>query len=862
MPSKGTLSHPEKETSPETETDERNTSLADVILESDAEIDLFKEIKGRYHEDSMYRPIMEKPKEFRNFEIENELIYLKDNGRKLLCIPKILVKDRNLREIIISEAHSLLAHLGAHKTLHYLRDHVWWKDIVSDTKSYCETCVTCKLSKPSNHKPYGLLNPLAVPTEPWESIGMDFVGPLPTSSNRDGTFDSITVVICLLTAMVELLPSRIDYNATELAELMFEGVYKHHGLPKNIVSDRDVLFTSIFWKHLHELIGTKLKMSSAYHPQTDGSTERANRTVTQLLRQCINPNQKDWVSKLPAIQFAINSARSQSTGYAPFFLNNGRMPRAMVWNTADPSEYSNVRVFAQKRKLAIMSAHDSIIAARVNQTRNANRLRQIVPFKEGDFIYLSTKNISFAKGLARKLIPKYIGPYKILKDFDNQSFRIELPPHLKQRGVHDIFHSSLLRIHVPNDDRLFPGRMDTQISEGPDNDDEWAVDKVLSHAGSADNAVFEILWKSGDITWLPGYQITHLHAFDTYLDLLGVKGLSQLPAGKGKPPQDDAQVFLGAVSQYGSPSFPPSTSPAIVTSSWTPNEAVITDDEILRHDIIPTSSLFFFDLSYLNFLDLKSLFILLYLLAFYFAMPNLPGIDRPRFTRINKTQYCVLNPDSSSQWYVHVGQIMNYLALDLHLRTNGTIAGFHGMPFGYQDFTTAFNTGKYPHDKRMISTILTSSVREDEVIPSTCPVLLEHFYIIPEQCGLSGAKRNTMSDAQAYVFEEYATMQAMRNKRRKEAYRDREDKRHNAFGRFGQSQSHHNNLFDSTADHDEDLALFARTTAKKHSSSSTTAAPNITTPTAPGVESSAAASGPSVRLPRGKGKSNNDQMIE
>ena len=139
--------------------------------------------------------------------------------------------------------------------------------------------MTCK---PSNQKPYGLLNPLSIPSNPWESIGMDFVGPLPESSNRDGTYDSITVVTCLLTSMVHLIPSRINYNARQLAELMFEEVYKHYGLPKNIISDRDVLFMSTFWGHLHKLLGTKLKMSSVYHPQTDGATERANR----MLHRC------------------------------------------------------------------------------------------------------------------------------------------------------------------------------------------------------------------------------------------------------------------------------------------------------------------------------------------------------------------------------------------------------------------------------------------------------------------------------------------------------------------------------------------------------------------------------------------------
>ena len=182
-----------------------------------------------------------------------------------------------------------------------------------------------------------------------------------------------------------------------------------------------------------------------------------------MLRQCIKTDQKDWVAKLLTIEFAINSARSESTGFAPFFLNFGRMPRTMIWNTPQSDEYPSVRDFAIQKKMALMSAHDSIIAARVKQTRDANCKRQAVPFKTGDFAYLSSKNISFQKGLARKLLPKYLGPYKILKDYGNSSFQLDLLIHLKQRGVHDVFHSSLLRIHIPNDNRLFPGCMDTQL---------------------------------------------------------------------------------------------------------------------------------------------------------------------------------------------------------------------------------------------------------------------------------------------------------------------------------------------------------------------------------------------------------------
>ena len=535
-------------------------TLLNIVSQSLQGLDLLVELKGKFEEDSFFQSILKKPNEFRNFEVDDGLIYLKRQGSKVLCIPKIEILGRNAREIVIAEAHSMLAHLGASKTLDYLRDHVWWRDMVSDVQAFCETCHTCKISKPNNQKPYGLLNPLSVPSYPWESVGMDFVGPLPESGNRDGFFNSITVIICLLTSMVHLVPSRTNYNASQLAELMFEHVYKLHGLPKNIVSDRDVLFTSTFWKRLHNLIGTKLKMSSAYHPQSDGSTERANRTITQMLRQCIHSNQKDWVAKLPAIEFAVNSARSESTGFAPFFLNSGRMPRSMIWDSPASTEFPSVRNFALQKKLAIMSAHDSILSARVKQTRDANRKRRVAPFKQGELVYLSTKNISFAKGLARKLLPKFIGPYKILHDFGNSSFRLELPAHLKRRGIHDVFHSSLLREHLPNDDRLFPGRLDTQVGSMPETDGEWAVDRILSHSGSKMDSIFEIQWKSGDVTWLPYYQITHLQALTEYLDLLGKKDIRKLPNGSGKPPRDDPQLTLGSISLDFRSALPPSMS--------------------------------------------------------------------------------------------------------------------------------------------------------------------------------------------------------------------------------------------------------------------------------------------------------------
>ena len=254
-------------------------------------------------------------------------------------------------------------------------------------------------------------------------------------------------------------------------------IYKPHGLPKHIISDHDVLFTSIFWGHLHKLMGNKLKMSSVYHLETDRLTEQANCTVTQRLCQCVNQKQTNWVAKLHAIEFTINSAHLESTGYALFFLNTRWMPKSLIWDSACPNEYPTVRAFTLQRKLALISVHKSILAAHVKQTHNVNRNRQLAPFKENDLVYLSTKNITFLKGLAQKLIPKFTRPYKVLRDFKNQSFLLDLPAHLKQRGVHNILHAAL-QIHIPNEDQLFPGQMDMQLTVGEGSEGKWAVDKI------------------------------------------------------------------------------------------------------------------------------------------------------------------------------------------------------------------------------------------------------------------------------------------------------------------------------------------------------------------------------------------------
>ncbi len=265
-----------------------------------------------------------------------------------------------------------------------------------------------------------------------------------------------------------------------------------------------------------------------------------------MIRNCISPDQKDWVARLPAIEFAINSARSESTGYAPFFLNTGRVPRSMIWNSPSDSEFPGVREFAETIKTALMAAHDCILVARVKQTRDANRHRRSSPLAKGDLVYLSTKNISLPKGLARKLAPKYIGPYLISRDFGNNSYEIELPEDLKRRGIHNVFHASLLRVHIPNDDRLFPGRLGSQIGLTEPLEKEWKVSNVLSHVGKGERAIFQVEWASGDRTWLPYTDAEGLAALQDYFDVLGITKISELKEGAGSS-DDEPGFFLGAI---------------------------------------------------------------------------------------------------------------------------------------------------------------------------------------------------------------------------------------------------------------------------------------------------------------------------
>ena len=476
-----------------------------------------------YSEDKLFSKILMDVKAYAAFRVVNGLVFTKTPlGKEVLCIPRALHDKRSIPEIVIEQAHTVLGHFGARKTTDYIRRAFWWPTLVKDVEKYCESCGVCQTSKTRNLPPVGLLHNMPIPTRPWEMVGMDFVGPFPKSHGCD----YLWVVICLLTSMVHLIPISVTITARELAFQYLSNIVRLHGMAKAIISDRDSKFTSIFWRELHRLVGTKLRMSTAFHLQTDGATERVIRSASQILRSVVDSDQRDWFYRIPMMEFALNSSLSSTSGFAPFELNGGFMP-CMVTELPqlDSRVPVGVRDFVEDAVRNLAAAHDAIIENRAMQTFHANKRRtRENPLKEGDLVYLSTKDLNLPKGRARKLLPKYIGPYRVCEaDPETSSYELELPEVLKARRIHPVFHVSRLRPHVPNDDDLFPHReVKVFYDFGLDAEEEWLVDHIVGHRWEGKRIEFEVRWNLGDTTWEPYVHVKELQALDRYLELRGV----------------------------------------------------------------------------------------------------------------------------------------------------------------------------------------------------------------------------------------------------------------------------------------------------------------------------------------------------
>jgi hypothetical protein len=266
-------------------------------------------------------------------------------------------------------------------------------------------------------------------------------------------------------------------------------VWRLHGVPEVVVSDRDPLFTSNFTKSLCQLIGTKQAMSTAYHPQTDGQTERVNRVLEDMLRMYVAKSQDDWDEKLTCAEFAINNSDHDSTGFSPFFLNYGFHPRVPI-GVLPAGNVPAASDFVQRMQRLVSEARVAHRVATARQAQYANTRRRDVRFGVGDWVLLSSKNLRFKAGTP-KLLPRWVGPFQVVKSVGSQAYELDLPTRWK---IHDVFHVSNLAGY----------RRDGSVQPPPpaevlEGEDEYEVDAVLAHrrVGSRKYLKYEYLvhWK-------------------------------------------------------------------------------------------------------------------------------------------------------------------------------------------------------------------------------------------------------------------------------------------------------------------------------------------------------------------------------
>lgn len=284
-------------------------------------------------------------------------------------------------------------------------------------------------------------------------------------------------------------------------------------------------------------------MSTSFHPQTDGHTEVANRSVTQILQACVRADQRDWVKCLPMVEYMINTSVTTSTGYSPFFLNGGHTPQMIRDLQKLGNGVPGVAEFAHTALRHLMDAHNALIVSWEFQIVYANRARRKDPLlKEGDLVYLSTKNLNASKGRARKLIPKFIGPYQIIECFPNESvYKLDLPDNLKKRQIHPSFHISSLKPFIASSNESFPNQDHSDPYDfGAPADAEYTVVEITSHRWKQGKHLeFEVLWDAGDVTWESLDNCQNLSALDAYLEL---KGLND-PQVLSKPRKRQCQHY-------------------------------------------------------------------------------------------------------------------------------------------------------------------------------------------------------------------------------------------------------------------------------------------------------------------------------
>nr|ABA98150.1 retrotransposon protein, putative, Ty3-gypsy subclass [Oryza sativa Japonica Group] len=311
-----------------------------------------------------------------------------DDQGTVWCGPRICVPaKKELRDLILKEAHesAYSIHPGSTKMYQDIKAYFWWAGMKRDVTEYVALCDICQRVKAEHQRPAGLLQPLPIPERKWEEIGMDFITGLPRTPSG---YDSIWVIVDRLTKSAHFMPVKTTFDGKELAELYMTHVVCRFGCPKKIVSDRGTQFTSRFWKQLHEALGIDLNFSTAYHPQTDGQTERVNQILEDMLRACALDFEGTWDRCLPYAEFSYNNSYQASIQMSPNEAMFGRKCRTpLCWN-----EVGEALVFGpdilKSAEEQVKLIRERLKTAQNRQKNYADNRRHDLEFEKGDHVYL------------------------------------------------------------------------------------------------------------------------------------------------------------------------------------------------------------------------------------------------------------------------------------------------------------------------------------------------------------------------------------------------------------------------------------------------------------------------------------------
>jgi len=436
------------------------------------------------------------------YVVDNGLLYLVEHERRRLCVPRV----NALLAKLLFELHDTptAGHLGMDKVYDKAKESYYWPRMFRTIRKYINSCDVCQRCKPSQQSPAGLLQPLPVPDAPWDWLTMDFVVKLPTTPMGN---EQCLVIVDRFTKFVKFIPLKATATASDVAIVFYNRVICQHGLPTKITSDRDTKFASKFWTVLQGKLGTQLAMSSAFHPQTDGESERVIKDLKIRLRMFSNYQQDNWEDNLSTLEMVHNSTKHSATGHSPSFLNSGReivIPTMLMAKRKSEIGQPSLDSFIEARKTAWQDAKDSMTYAQDVMAQYANKKRRDVQFNIGDKVLLNAVNLKMNNRMKRpsySLMEKFVGPYVVEAKENATSYRLKLP---KTMRVWPVFHVSLLKLYTdPN--THFKGRKITPIPpEVVDGQEYFQIDKVLNkriYRGKVQYFVKWLGYGDEDNTW-------------------------------------------------------------------------------------------------------------------------------------------------------------------------------------------------------------------------------------------------------------------------------------------------------------------------------------------------------------------------